>query len=178
MQPLKLTLTCSALLLSSILPLSAQNGGVRIDTSRTVIRDANGNIIGGTFEIWMEGSFESRKERLKSQKVAFFSNNINFTAKEAEKFWPVYNEYYEKREILTVERDKTLRQLANFENMVNDKEVKALLDAYTSSFTKESELFQEYYKKFSAILSPKKVIRLYITEEQFKQMLLRTLRSR
>jgi CRISPR/Cas system-associated protein endoribonuclease Cas2 len=60
--------------------------------------------------------------------------------------------------------------------MENDKDVKTLLDSYTASFAKEAELFRKYYQKFLEILPPKKVVRLYITEEQFKQMLLRSIR--
>ncbi len=166
---------------SFVLPLAAQQPSkpnVRIDTTRTIVRDAYGNIIGQSFEIRMEGSFEARKDQLKSQKVAFFSSNIGFTSKEAERFWPVYNEYSEKIENLKIEQRKVLQQLSAFESMDSEKEVKALLDAYINSCAKESMLIQEYYKKFCAILPPSKVVRLYLTEEQFKQILLRSIRGR
>ena len=174
MKLLKLTFAASALL--AALPLSAQMGNIRIDTARTVIRDTRGNVVGEGFEIRMEGSFESRHDRLKSQKVAYFSNNIDLTSREAEKFWPVYNEYNNQREAISQERNKILRQLSGSENMENDKEVQALLDNYAASFTKEMEMFRKYHQKFSEILPPKKVVRLYIAEEQFKQMLLRSIR--
>jgi hypothetical protein len=157
-------------------PLSAQMGNFRIDTARTVIRDNSGNVVGEGFEVRMEGSFESRHDKLKSQKVAYFSNNIDLTPREAERFWPVYNEYNNRRETISQERNKILRRLSNVENMENDKDIKAVLDNYTASFEKETELFRQYYQKFSEILPPKKVVRLYITEEQFKQMLLRSIR--
>jgi hypothetical protein len=175
MKPLNFTFTI-LLSVAGVLPLPAQNGDIRIDTTRTIIRDMWGNVIGEGFKVRMEGSFESRHDKLKSQKVAFFSNNIDLSSKEAEKFWPVYNEYVDKREAISQERNKMLQQLSNFEYMQYDKDVKALLDSYTASFAKEAELFLLYYKKFSEILPPKKVVRLYITEEQFKQILLRSIR--
>jgi Spy/CpxP family protein refolding chaperone len=171
-----LKLVFAASLLMAAMPLSAQIGNFRIDTARTVIRDNHGNVVGEGIEIHMGGSFESRHDRLKSQKVAYFSNNIDLTSREAEKFWPVYNEYNNQREAISQERNKVLRQLSGVENMENEKEVKALLDSYTACFTKEAELLRKYYQKFSEILPPKKVVRLYITEEQFKQMLLRSIR--
>jgi hypothetical protein len=174
MRLLKLVFAVSFLM--AALPLSAQIGNFRIDTTRTVIRDTRGNVVGEGFEIHMEGSFESRYDRLKSQKVAYFSNNIDLSSREAEKFWPLYNEYSHQREAISQERNKILRQLSNVEKMENEKDVKALLDSYTASFTQEAELFRKYYQKFSEILPPKKVVRLYITEEQFKQMLLRSIR--
>jgi len=162
---------------TTILPLAAQSSkpNVRIDTARTVIRDASGNIIGESFEWRMEGTFESRKEQLKSKRVTHFSNRIGLTTKEAERFWPVYNEYSDKLEYLKSEQRKVLNQLSNFERMDNEKDVKELLDAYVTSCGRESALFQEYHKKFCVILPPSKVVRLYQAEEEFKQMLLRGL---
>ncbi len=163
---------------TAFLPAQPPRNNMRIDTSRTIIRDAHGNIVGESFEMRMEGSFESRRDRLKSQKIAFFSNNIGLTSQEAERFWPVYNEYTDKFESLKMKQRKVLRQLAEFESMENEKDVQAMLDAYLGTYAEENNLLQEYYKKFSAILPPKKVARLYQTEEQFKQMLLRSIRGR
>jgi Spy/CpxP family protein refolding chaperone len=160
------------------LPLLAQpSNKFRVDTAHTVIHDRHGNIVGQGFEFRMEGTtYEDRKDHLKTQRIAYFSNGIGLTSKEAERFWPVYNEYSDKRDNLKKEQRKILNQLSNFETM-NEKDVKALLDAYVNSCVQESTLFQEYYKKFCAILPPSKVVRLYQTEEQFKQDLLRYLRS-
>jgi hypothetical protein len=175
MHSLKFIIAASCL--TAALPLQAQVENFRIDTTRTIIRDARGNVIGEGFEVRMKGSFESRHDKLKSQKIAFFSNNINLTAKEAEKFWPVYNEYADTREAIVRKRNEALRRLSDYEFSENEKEVKTLLDAYAASFTKEEEIFQQYYKKFFEILPPKKVGRLYLTEEEFKQLLLRSIKG-
>jgi hypothetical protein len=163
-------------------PLVAQrpNSNVRIDTASTVIRDEHGNIVGTGFYFRadMEGSFEIRRDRLRSQKITFFSNYIQLTSKEAERFWPVYNEYSDKLEQLKTEQRNVLRQLSESERMNNEKELKRLLDAYVNSCVRESAIFQEYYRKFCTILSPLKVVRLYQAEEEFRQSLLRGLRGR
>lgn len=180
MRYITLPLATTLFSIASIVPAAAQSprSNMRVDTTRTIIRDAYGNIVGQSLEVRMEGSFESRKDYLKSQKVAFFTNNIDFTPKEAEKFWPVYNEYSDKRDNLMADRRQILRQLSEFERMENEKDIKTLLDAYITSFTKEADLLQEYYKKFALILSPKKVARLYQTEEHFKRLLIETIRGR
>ncbi|MDR3236205.1 MAG: hypothetical protein LBT48_05690 [Prevotellaceae bacterium] len=162
--------------------LSAQVGVFRIDTARTILRDPQGNVIGSSssflfrMEGNMEGSFESRHDKLKSQKIAYFSNNIELTVKEAEKFWPLYNEYVEKNEAVIRGRRQALRRISDMDDMDNGKDMKTQLDIYTTSFTKEEALFQEYYKKFQEILPIQKVGRLYITEEQFKRLLLQSIR--
>ena len=41
-----------------------------------------------------------KKEEIQAQKVAFISNELDLSKEEAEKFWPIYNEYDAKmREI-------------------------------------------------------------------------------
>jgi len=163
---------------TAILPLAAQQSSkpnVRVDSSRTVYRDKSGNIIGESFEWRMEGTFETRKDNLKSKKVTFFSNSIGFTSREAERFWPVYNEYSDKLDLLKLEQRKLLSQLSNYE-MMTEKDVKALLDAYVSSCVQESALFQEYHKKFSVILTPSKVVRLYQAEDEFRKWLIDLIR--
>ena len=167
-----------------VLPLAAQssNPKIRVDSSRKDIRDNYGNVVGQSFEWRMEGNFGGNKDRLnkeqlKSYKVSFFSNSIGLTSKEAESFWPVYNEYSDKLESLKKEQRKVLNQLSNFEAMSNEKDVKVLLDAYVTSYVQESTLFQEYYKKFCAILPPSKVVRLYLAEEQFRLWLIDLLRG-
>ena len=165
---------------SFVLPLTAQQptakSKARVDTARTVSRDQYGNVIIQSFEK-REITYDVRKDQLRSKKVAFFTAAIGITSKEAERFWPVYNEYDEKLENLRTEQRRVLTQLSNFENMKNEKDVKILLDAYVNSCVQESVLFQEYYKKFCTILSPSKVVRLYLAEDDFKRQLLDYLRN-
>ncbi len=40
-------------------------------------------------------------EKIKSLKVAFITEKLSLTSKEAQSFWPVYNEFEEKRDALT-----------------------------------------------------------------------------
>jgi len=165
---------------SFVLPLTAQQptakSKTRVDTTRTVLRDQHGNVVFQSFEWRAEGTID-RKDQLRSKKVAHFTAAIGLTSKEAERFWPVYNEYDEKLGNLRIEQRRALSQLSNFENMNNERDVKILLDAYVNSCVQESVLFQEYYKKFCTILSPSKVVRLYLAEDDFKRQLLDYLRN-
>ena len=44
------------------------------------------------------------RERLESYKIAFFTQRLNLTPAEAEKFWPLYNQYQEKKIKIQQER--------------------------------------------------------------------------
>ncbi|MDR2802370.1 MAG: hypothetical protein LBB31_04040 [Prevotellaceae bacterium] len=177
-----ITLLCLVSGFSAATPLYAQS--YRIDTTRAVIRDQQGNVIGSSigFEFRLEGSsYETRMQQIQSHKVAFFTNNIGLTPAEAAQFWPLYNEYFKKREALIERKNKLLYQLSSQQTLeyISDKELKALLDAYQLCIEEDAALQKEYYKKFTLILPFKKVARYYQSDQLFKEMLLQTLsRSR
>ena len=42
----------------------------------------------------------SGAERVQALKVAFITKALNLTSAEAEKFWPIYNEFQDKRDVV------------------------------------------------------------------------------
>ncbi|TAL60732.1 MAG: hypothetical protein EPN88_15515, partial [Bacteroidetes bacterium] len=43
-------------------------------------------------------------EKLNAFKIGFFTKKLNLTSQEAEKFWPVYNEYQKQKDM--IQQDK------------------------------------------------------------------------
>lgn len=118
------------------------------------------------------------EEKLNTQRIAFFTERLNLNASESKVFWPLYNDYINRKDKLTNESRNQCRYIyRNFEN-TSDQEISEALKKYILTQDKEHELFLEYNKKFLKILPEKKVMLLYITEEQFKQHLLREIRGR
>jgi hypothetical protein len=170
-----ITLLCLVSGFSATNPLFAQS--YRIDTT---IRDQQGNTIGSSFrlEFRLEGnSYETRMQQIQSYKVAFFTSNIGLTPTEAAQFWPLYNEYFKKREGIIDRKNKLLYQLSSPQTLesVSDGEMKALLDAHILCTQQDADLQREYYKKFMLILPAKKVARYYQSDQLFKELLLQTL---
>jgi hypothetical protein len=117
-------------------------------------------------------------EKLNTYKIAFFTQRLNLTSAEAEKFWPVYNDYQEKRIAIQIERQKLNKNLNQNELNMSEKEMIEAGDKMISFQVQEASLSQEYHKKFREILSPTKVVRLYQAENQYRQQLLNELRDR
>jgi hypothetical protein len=173
-----IALLCLVSGFSAATPLCAQTR--RVDSSRTIIRDQQGNVIGTHigFEFHLEGnSYETRMQQIQSYKIAFFTNNIGLTPAEAAQFWPLYNEYSKKREALIERKNKLLNQLSSQQTLeyVSDREITALLDAYMLCVEQDADLQKEYYKKIALILPSKKVARYYKSDQLFKEVLLQTL---
>ncbi|TLX74960.1 hypothetical protein E9993_11245 [Labilibacter sediminis] len=120
---------------------------------------------------------QQKLERIKAQKIAFISSHLSLTPEEAQIFWPVYNEFFSKKEALTQEKRVVTRDLqSNWETLSKEKKTQ-LVDDMVSFRLKEAELAQEYHNKFKDVLPIEKVIKLYNAENQFKTYLLRQIKG-
>lgn len=112
-------------------------------------------------------------EKIKAEKISFFTEKLSLTSAEAQAFWPVYNEFEKKRFDIQ-------RQIHEFEHMpdekfasLSDSEIEKMTNNYIGSFEKEALLLKEYNKQFLKVLPKKKVLMMYRTENQFRGHLIR-----
>lgn len=112
-------------------------------------------------------------ERIKAQRVAFFTEKLDLSGAEAEKFWPVYNEYSRQKEKINLESRSLTRSLMLEIDEMDEKEVELSLQKFIDLENKSHKLFLKYNEKFIQILPPSKVMKLYMAENQFKQYLLK-----
>ena len=112
-------------------------------------------------------------EKIKAEKISFFTSNLDLTPAEAQAFWPVYNEYEKKRFDIQ-------RKIHDFERMPDEKfaslsesEIEKLTSNYIESFELEGNLRKEYHKQFLKVLPLKKVLLMYRTENDFRSHLIR-----
>ena len=116
-----------------------------------------------------------RGDKLESLRVSFITEKLNLTPDEAEKFWPVYNEYHDKmREVSG--RGKGSEK-ANFETM-SDAEIATWLDDQIEKEKKVIELRGEYIGKFKQVLPTRKVALLLKVEKDFRVKMLQIMRER
>lgn len=132
--------------------------------------------------IWVNAQDKERPtsetfEKIKAQKISFFTERLSLSPSEAQAFWPVYNEFEKKR--FDIQRQKH-----DFERMPDDKydklsdsEIEKLTGNYIDSFEKEAMLLKEYNKQFLKVLPKKKVLLLYRTENEFRGHLIREYRG-
>jgi hypothetical protein len=113
-----------------------------------------------------------RLQKLDAYKVGFFTKRLNLTAREAEVFWPVYNEYQERRNKILLDRREIIRVFNQTGQNLSDKELTGLGDRLIEGMTRESALSVDLHKKLREILPPQKVLRFYQAENQYKAQLL------
>lgn len=119
----------------------------------------------------------SNKEKIKSLKVAFITDRLELTSKEAQQFWPVYNKFEEQREDLRQkERTAVRNKIRNASELTEDEAVQLLTQFI--SFKERAEILDtSYLNELKKVLSSKKTLLLLSAEEEFKRQLIKQYRQ-
>jgi 3'-phosphoadenosine 5'-phosphosulfate (PAPS) 3'-phosphatase len=115
-------------------------------------------------------------EKIKSLKVAFITEKLSLSSKEAQEFWPVYNAYEEKREALRKKEHTQIRSKIRDAETLTEKESAQLLKQHLELEEEEEELDKEFLKEVSTVISSKKTLLLLRSEEDFKRQLIKQYR--
>ncbi len=121
---------------------------------------------------------QDKKEMIQAQKVAFITREVNFSTTEAEKFWPLYNEYQAKKLDINKpkrEMEKTLKQLSP--DQITDRQAEDLLNLQLSTEQSLLDLKKEYIGKYKAVIGIKKTAQFFQAEKKFNDFLLRQLKD-
>lgn len=118
------------------------------------------------------------RERMKTQKVSFFTDKLELSVEESKAFWPLYNEYEKKKDtIIRSSRIKMMKLIPRESLEITDQELEEIADSYVESKIKEANLLKTYHNKFKDILPIKKVMYLYHIEDEYKSYLLKQIRG-
>ncbi|MDQ3109339.1 MAG: hypothetical protein M3R17_05550 [Bacteroidota bacterium] len=117
----------------------------------------------------------SGSERVQALKVAFITERLDLTPAEAEKFWPVYNEYQDKREAVRRQLQADYKIIREQADQLTPEELTRIADEEVSLKAKDAALVSEMHEKLKKILPPKKLAQLYVAEEDFKRRLVEIL---
>lgn len=126
------------------------------------------------------GSSKSKKEQIQSMKVAFITTELNLSAKEAQRFWPVYNSFDDKQYEIRHDKMTLCKVHLNDAAMskLSDKEAASLLDKMENSEEDLYALRTKYSKDLREILTPTKILLLRKAEDDFNRKLLHQYRDK
>ena len=123
-------------------------------------------------------NFPSR-EAIISQKIAYITQKLQLTNKEAGKFWPIYNSAAEKTHSAYKASSKSLHALnkALDDNNSSEADIKILAETYMTCKAAEHDIYTKLYEDISTILPIKKAAKIFQAEEDFRVMLIKQLRQ-
>jgi hypothetical protein len=121
---------------------------------------------------------EEQIKQFNEQREVYFNENLQLTEAEKLVFWPMYNDFHNRKMKLMEEERNTFRYSHKNAENLSDKEINETLARIRDLKEENFLLEQDYYKeKFPAILPPKKVLKLYKVEWDFRRHLVGRLRG-
>ncbi len=123
---------------------------------------------------------QDRRDRVETMHIAYLSQRLNLTSGEAQKFWPIYNQYKADQDELRKQRQQNVQAVKNAGGVDNmsDADVKKLIATETDLETRELELRKQYVIKFQQAIPIQKVAKFFIAQDEFKRFLLNQLSKR
>jgi len=123
------------------------------------------------------GQSEEQIEKFRAERQAYFTENLALTDAEAEAFWPVYDDYFNRKLKIMDQERNTFRYARENEGNMSPEEIESTLEKILDLKGEMIKLEQEFYgKKFPKILPSEKVLKLYKVEWDYRRHLLRELR--
>ncbi len=115
------------------------------------------------------------QEKIRAARIAYITEKLGLTPAEAEKFWPIYNEFDQKRKELRVQA-KDLRRTQDANKPQEEIEKNAIAQQHQFR-QKELDLEKDYSNRLLNVISAKKVMALPRTEKDFRDLLLRRMQQ-
>lgn len=119
---------------------------------------------------------QPNRDKIKTLKIAYITEKLNLSEKEAQKFWPIYNDFEEENSKLRREGYE-IRKKINIESM-SDDDAKQLLKEIRTNETKRQTLENDFTDKLTSAISAKKVILLHKIEDDFKRKMFEEFKKR
>ena len=111
------------------------------------------------------------RERVRAEKVAFLTEQIDLTESEAQVFWPIYNQIQkDQREAFETVKQAFDAMQKGLEEGKTGKEMEDLVHAYIDAKDKSDGIATKYLNKLMKALPAEKVARYYVAEEKFRHM--------
>lgn len=118
---------------------------------------------------------DQTQKRMDAARAAFLTERLDLSTDQAQRFWPVYNEFNKKRHEL---RRTFMEARRKQSNPSTPEEQRKLLDLGINLRQQELDLEKSYTNRFLQVISAEQVLQLNVAERDFQQMVARHLRER
>lgn len=118
---------------------------------------------------------QNAREKIEAAKIALITERLNLTPEQAQKFWPVYNEYSKKQQELRRTFENAKRN--HNAQTATDEETKKLLDLGIKTKEQALQLEKQYSDRLLKVIDNRQLLGLRKAENDFKEMILKRLRD-
>jgi Spy/CpxP family protein refolding chaperone len=121
------------------------------------------------------------RKKIHALKIAYITEKLNLTEKEAEKFWPIYNKFDLKLMKLRMEeRYKLKKSITNAEGGIEALSEEKAEEIITKMLAIEKKMYEtkkEFFASLKKVIPSKKIVQLQIAEKEFNWSMLRKLKK-
>jgi hypothetical protein len=116
------------------------------------------------------------REKMEAARIAMISNRLGLTTEQAEKFWPIYREFSQKRGEVRSEFQQAQRTLDP--NKPDPAKERELVDLGMRLKQRELDLEKDYSGRILRVITAQQLISLRKAEQDFRQLILNQLQQR
>ena len=117
-------------------------------------------------------------ELYKAKRVSYMTEKMQLTPEEAQKFWPIYNEFDKARWECHEKRRSLEREVKDNYSSISEADSQKMNQEIVSLYLKEAQLVKTYNDQFLKVLPAKKVILIGPTEDEFRFKMIREYRQK
>ncbi|MFN0013818.1 MAG: hypothetical protein ACKVU2_04665 [Saprospiraceae bacterium] len=110
---------------------------------------------------------DRKDERIRSFRVAIYTEVLHLTSEEAQVFWPIFNEHMDARDRIQDDL-KSRKQM----DSMNDSEVEEQIKRHFEMKQREIDLEKDLYQKLRKVLPVRKIAKVAAAEREFRERLL------
>jgi hypothetical protein len=119
---------------------------------------------------------EQKINQLEAARIAVITEKLGLTSEQAEKFWPVYNEFSRQRSALRKEYGEAKRAIDP--NNPNPEQQQNLVNLGLAIRQKELDLEKDYSGRLMGLITAQQMIQLHAAEKDFQLMVLQQIQQR
>lgn len=116
------------------------------------------------------------REKVEAARIALITNRLGLTPDQAEKFWPIYREFTQKRQ--EINREFRTAQQGIDPNNPDPKKNAALVDLGLQLKQKELNLEKDYSGRIMNVITAQQLLNLRKAEQDFRQYIMNELARR
>ncbi len=117
------------------------------------------------------------RQKIEAMKVAFITEQLSLTPAEAEKFWPVYNQFSDNMRSMRKDRQKIVSGPLNEGDDISSKQSEVTLSKYVTHIKSVQSAELKLIEDLKSILPASKIIKLQLAEDGFKRRMMDRLKG-
>jgi hypothetical protein len=116
------------------------------------------------------------REQIEAARIGLISERLGLTPEQAERFWPVYREFTQKRGELVQEFRKAQREVGP--DNADPQKQKELVELGLKVKQRQLDLEKDYSTRMMNVISAQQILNLRNAEKEFQRMILNQLQQR